>query len=70
MKIEEIRGKTNDELEYELAQLQKELFDRRFKSATETSTNPARIRQLRRAIARVHTVVHERDQVTSGQEPR
>ena len=70
MKIEEIRGKTSDELEYEMGQLQKELFNRRFKSATETSTNPARIRQLRRSIARIHTVVHERDRMNSGQEPR
>ncbi len=70
MKIEEARGKTDSELDYELAQLRKELFDKRFKAATETSANPARIRQLRRAVARIHTVLHERQKNIRGQEPR
>jgi large subunit ribosomal protein L29 len=70
MKIGEIRGKTDSELDYELGQLQRELFDRRFKSATEASADPARIRQLRRSIARIHTVLHERKTNVRGQEPR
>lgn len=70
MKIGEVRGKTDSELDYELTQLQRELFDRRFKSATETSANPARIRQVRRSIARIHTILHERRSKIRGQEPR
>jgi len=70
MKIGEIRGKTDTELSFELGQLQRELFDRRFKSATETSANPARIRQLRRSIARIRTIQHERTTKIRGQEPR
>jgi large subunit ribosomal protein L29 len=70
MKIGEIRGKTDSELAFELAQIQRELFDRRFKSAAETSADPARIRQMRRAIARIHTILHERRQHVRGQEPR
>ena len=70
MKIGEIRGKTDSELEFELGQIQRELFDRRFKSAAETSADPARIRQMRRAIARIHTILHERRQHVRGQEPR
>ncbi len=70
MKIEEVRGKTGGELEYELGKLQRELFDRRFKAATETSADPARIRHVRRAIARIHTVLHERQSKIRGQEPR
>ena len=70
MKIGEIRGKTGSELDFELGQLERELFDRRFKSATETSANPARIRQLRRSIARIHTILHERRSKIRGQEPR
>ena len=70
MKIGEIRGKTDSELDYELGQLQRELFDRRFKSTTETSADPARIRKLRRSIARIHTILHERRKDLSGQESR
>jgi large subunit ribosomal protein L29 len=60
MKIDEIRGKTQDELEFELGKLRRELFDLRFKAATETSANPSRIREARRDVARIHTILHER----------
>jgi len=70
MKIGEIRGKTDSELDYDLGQLQRELFDRRFKSVTETSSEPGRIRVLRRSIARIHTVLQERRANIRGQEPR
>lgn len=56
MKIEEIKTKTDDELAFELDKMKKELFELRFKSRTNASANPARIRVLKRAIARVHTV--------------
>jgi large subunit ribosomal protein L29 len=70
MKSEEIRGKTNHELEYELGKMKKDLFDLRFKSATQSVTNPARMRLLRRSIARVNTILHERARGIRGQEPR
>lgn len=70
MKIDEIRGKKNDELDYELANMKKELFDLRFKSNTQALTNPARIRTLKREIARVHTILKERASGIRGQEPR
>lgn len=70
MKIEEVRSKTDSELEYELANMRKELFDLRFRSATETAGSPAKARVLRRAIARINTVLHERVTGTRGQEPR
>ena len=60
MKIEEVKTKTDSELAYELDKMKKELFELRFKSRTAGSSNPARIRVLRRTIARVHTVRHER----------
>ncbi len=60
MKTEEVRSKTNSELEYDLGNLKKELFDLRFRAATDSSASPARIRELRRSVARIHTVVHER----------
>lgn len=70
MKIDEIRGKTDTELDYDLDELQKELFGLRFKMATETSANPSRIRVLRRSIARIRTIQHERKTGIRGQEPR
>ncbi len=60
MKIEEIRGKSEDELATALEKMKQEMFSIRFRRATETSANPARIRTLRRAIARVTTVIHQR----------
>lgn len=70
MKIDEIRGKTDAELDYELKNLSKELFDLRFKSGTDTSGNPARIQNVRRAVARIRTVLHERAHHVRGQESR
>ena len=70
MKTDDTRGKTNSELEFDLAGIKKELFDLRFKTAAETAPNPARIRMLRRQIARIKTIVHERDSRIRGQEPR
>ncbi len=60
MKIEEVRSKKDEELGYELGQMKKELFELRFKASTAGSTNPARIRTLKRTIARIHTVMHQR----------
>ena len=70
MNIEEVRSKTDSELDYELANMKKELFDLRFRSATETTANPSRIKVLRRSIARVNTVLHERAKGIRGQEPK
>jgi large subunit ribosomal protein L29 len=70
MKVEEVRSKTDAELDFELANMKKELFDLRFRTATETAGNPARIRQLRRSVARINTVLHERTKGLRGQENR
>ena len=70
MKIEEVRSKTDAELEFDLKNMKKELFDMRFQAATETSSNPAKIRTTRRAIARITTILHERQIGVRGQEER
>lgn len=70
MKIEEVRSKTDSELDYDLAGLRKEMFDLRFRQSAETANNTKRIRTLRRAITRVTTVLHERKKGIRGQEPR
>jgi large subunit ribosomal protein L29 len=70
MKINEIRGKTDAELDYELEHRKKELFDLRFRTATETTNNPSKIGNIRREIARITTVLNERTQRIRGQEPK
>jgi large subunit ribosomal protein L29 len=70
MKTAEIRSKTDSELDYELERMKKELFDMRFRSASESLASPARIESLRRSIARVQTVLHERTTGVRGQEPK
>jgi len=60
MKIEEIRGKSDVVLDAEFGAMKKELFDLRFKSASQSLPSPARIRLLRRTIARMGTVLNER----------
>jgi large subunit ribosomal protein L29 len=70
VKIDEMRGKTDAELDYELEHRKKEMFDLRFRSATETTTNPSRIGNIRREIARIATILHERRRGIRGQEPK
>jgi len=68
MNVEDIRSKTNSELQYELAEIKKELFGLRLKASSETLANSAQIRQLRRSVARVNTILHERATGIRGQE--
>jgi large subunit ribosomal protein L29 len=70
MKAEEVRSKTDAELRFDMKNLKQELFQLRFRSATETSNDPARVRNVRRAIARINTVLHERQLGIRGAEPR
>ncbi len=60
MKIEEVRSKTDSELSFDLDNIQKELFDLRFKVATSGAQDTAQIKTLRRSVARIRTVLHER----------
>ncbi len=57
MKVEELRGKTTDELKRQLLELKKEAFNLRFQQASGQLENTARRRQVRRDIARIKTVV-------------
>lgn len=61
MKSNEIRDLTTAEIEQKLKALKEELFNLRFQLATGQLENPARIRQVRKAIARMKTVVRERE---------
>ena len=57
MKANDVRALTPDQLEEELAKLKKEQFNLRFQKATGQLENTARVRQVRRDIARIQTVI-------------
>lgn len=56
----DLRGKTPDELKDQLLGLKKEQFNLRFQRATQQLEKPARVREVRREIARVKTVLGEK----------
>ena len=56
-KAAEIKTKTLDELGDELETLKKEQFNLRFQKATGQLENTARVRQVRRDIARIQTII-------------
>ena len=60
MKVTEIRDFTSQELESNLADLKKELFNLRFQNATNQLENPMRIVEVKKTIARIKTVLAER----------
>lgn len=60
MNATELRDKSPDQLREELANLKKEQFNLRFQAATGSLENPARIKVVRRDVARVKTVLNEK----------
>jgi large subunit ribosomal protein L29 len=64
MKATDARAKTEDELTGELDVLGKEIFNLRFQRANGQLENTARVRQVRRDIARIKTVLGERHRAT------
>lgn len=65
MKSEDLRRKTEDELKTELGELQKESFNLRFQRASGQLENSARVRQVRRGIAQILTILNERAKTAS-----
>ena len=57
---EDLRTKTDDQLSTELGALKKEAFNLRFQAATNQLERPARVREVRRSIARIKTLQSER----------
>ncbi len=57
MKAADLRVKTADQLKTDLAQLQKERFNLRFQRASGQLENTARVRMVRRDIARIKTIL-------------
>jgi large subunit ribosomal protein L29 len=60
MQAEEIRDLTEEEILSRVAELEEERFRLRFRSATETLEDPLRFRVIRKDIARMKTILRER----------
>lgn len=61
MKIKEIREMSTAELEAQVLDLKKELFNLRFQHATNQLDNPMRIGEVKKTIARIKTVLRENE---------
>jgi large subunit ribosomal protein L29 len=65
--IEDLKAKTDDQLQQELGELKREQFNLRFQSATNQLEKPSRVREVRRTIARIKTLQHQRAKAQSAQ---
>ncbi len=61
MKATEIREKTQAELQTELSALKSELFKLRFQLVTNQLENPMKVKEVKKSIAQVKTVIRERE---------
>ena len=68
MNIKEIRDMSSQDLVKTVDDLKKELFELRFEKATGQIDNPMRLREIRKTIARIKTVLTEREkeETTNG----
>ena len=63
--IDDFKMKTDDQLVEQLADLKREQFNLRFQAATNQMEKPARVREVRRAIARINTLQGERSRAAT-----
>ncbi len=61
--VEDLKAKTAAELNEELVAAKKELFNLRFQNATNQLDNTSRIKEVRRNIARIQTVITEKSKM-------
>ena len=66
MDAKELHDKTPDQLRDELVTLKKEAFNLRFQQATGQLENPARLRSVKRDVARVKTVLNQKAQAAAA----
>jgi large subunit ribosomal protein L29 len=58
--IDDLKVKTDDQLQQQLVELKREQFNLRFQSATNQLERPSRVREVRRAIAQIKTLQNQR----------
>ena len=61
MKTNEIRKLSTEEINKKIAESKEELFNLRMKQATGNLENPSRIKELRKTVARLKTILRERE---------
>ena len=61
MKTNEIRKLSTEEINTKITESKEELFNLRMKQATGSLENPSRIRELRKTVARLKTILRERE---------
>ena len=61
MKTNDIRKLSTEEINKKITESKEELFNLRMKQATGSLENPARIRELRKTVARLKTILRERE---------
>ena len=61
MKVKEIRELTTEEINTKLFEAKQELFNLRFNAATGNLEKPSRIKELRKLVARMKTILRERE---------
>jgi large subunit ribosomal protein L29 len=66
IKAEDIRAKTVDELSDQRNELNKEAFNLRFQAASGQLENTARVRQVRRNLAQIKTILNEKRRVSAS----
>ena len=70
MKALEIRKLTTEELNKKLEEIKKELFNLKFAASTGNLEKPHRIKELRREVAKIKTVIRERELNESKEEAK
>ena len=66
MKAADLRTKSDDQLKDQLRELRKESFNLRFQGASGQLENTARVRQVKRDIARIKTLIGERQRASAS----
>ncbi|MDZ4760663.1 MAG: 50S ribosomal protein L29 [Alphaproteobacteria bacterium] len=66
LKVEDIRLKTPDQLRDEMTRLKKEQFNLRFQKATGQLEKTSRVREIRRDIARIETILSEKAKASAA----
>lgn len=61
MKIKDLRELSNKELEGKIRETKKELFNLRLKQSTGTLEKPSKVKELRKDVARMKTIIRERE---------
>jgi len=69
MKADELRQMSDEQLDLTLKETVKNLFHLRFQSATDRLETPSEMQKAKREVARIQTVLRERQLGTRGQQP-